>query len=394
MRACLFVFYRQFDDTCFVDRLLNYEATKLALEIVKPCIDLTTSSSHTDECSKFQEYIDLESIIISKLRILHDLEKENLIKKLEKELTTNNHIIEQNVLHSIVTAAIDIDTNSNKYITNLEHVKKAIDLLDTYVKYHDTRLSNLNQDENSNVRSKRTTMNKFSLELFNENQWFKTFANTIHTTDEKLNNLFIAYKWLIELNGVVVENDLQTYEQQKEYLDKIKKLVFVEKELFETEKIKTDVHYMYLQTKLESKSLLSRYDWEASNRPSGWILSMPSTTKSKNKNIDQSTAKKMIKKLLYLLDNFECPYINIIEIFTIIFRYFWILQLDYVAMYASIKSAIAEIVVTPEDHLRNLEAHELLTMYLVERNELGIKMANVLDVGKVYKTFLLDPDLR
>ncbi|XP_027849164.2 uncharacterized protein LOC114128775 isoform X2 [Aphis gossypii] len=377
------------------DRLLNYEATKLALEIVKPCIDLTTSSSHTDECSKFQEYIDLESIIISKLRILHDLEKEKLIEKLIKELTTNNHIIEQNVLHSIVTAAIDIDTDSDKYKTNLKNVKKAIELLDTYVEYYDRNLqvNNEIEDEKSNVISKRTTENKFST-LLTKEQLLKKLANTIHTTDENVNNLFIAYKWLMELNGVVVGNDLQTDDRKKEYLDKIKKLASEEKRLLCTESIKTDAHYMYLKTKLESKSLLSRYDWEASNRPSGWISSMPSTTKSKNKNIDQSKAKKMIKKLIYLLDKFECPYINMIEIFTIIFRYFWILQLDYVAMYQSIKSAITEIVVTPEDHLRNFEANELLTMYLVQRNEFGIKMANVIDVGKVYKTFLLDPDFR
>jgi len=109
------------------------------------------------------------------------------------------------------------------------------------------------KEKKSNLPTKRTTMVKFRTLLTKEQQWYNKFASTIYTTNEKVNNLFIAYKWLMELNGVVVGNDFQSDQRKKEYLDKIKKLASEEKRLLHTESIKTDLHYMYLKTKLESK---------------------------------------------------------------------------------------------------------------------------------------------
>jgi len=59
--------------------------------------------------------------------------------------------------------------------------------------------------------------------------------------------------------------------------------------------------------------------------------------------------QKMLNQLINLNNNSECPYINRIEILTIIFRYARKLKLDSVEMY--IKAAIDEIVVTPEVNL-------------------------------------------
>lgn len=108
------------------------------------------------------------------------------------------------------------------------------------------------KEKKSNVTSKRINMDVFK-KLYSKEQYYNKFASTKYTTDEKVNNLFIAYKWLMELNGVVVGNDLQSDQSKKECLNKINKLAFEEKRLLHTESIKTDVHYMYLKTKLESQ---------------------------------------------------------------------------------------------------------------------------------------------
>jgi len=97
--------------------------------------------------------------------------------------------------------------------------------------------------------------------------------------------------------------------------------------------------------------LLSSDNWEPSNRPGGWVQDTSNKTTLKYFKPTKVKENDTLEQLIKLKDNLKSPYINRIEIFTIIFRYLWKLKQDYVAMYTSIKSAITEIVVTPEVYL-------------------------------------------
>lgn len=94
--------------------------------------------------------------------------------------------------------------------------------------------------------------------------------------------------------------------------------------------------------------LLPHDDWETSTRPGGWIPSKSSTYKLKFLNIINIKKHEIIEYLLYLKYESRCPYINKIEINTLIFRYLWKLHRNFDEMYRYIMVAIAEIVITPE----------------------------------------------
>ncbi|XP_025196769.1 uncharacterized protein LOC112595687 [Melanaphis sacchari] len=385
------------------DRLLNFEATEWTLETIGSCINLTGDSLNSENCYDFQGYVnnnkditDLQSTILPKLRILYGVRNRNLIQELYIELTKDDHIIEQDILHYIVSAAIDIDKESKTYEKNIENVKLAIKLLQAFVKSHSINLNDMNSNDKhktnkanqeKNKTNKKKITNESSLEID-----YDKISKTIYTKETQINNIFIAYKWLIELNGILCSHSIiNTYSASFVFAEhNINTLAKNEKELLHTDHIKDDEHFMFLKAKRMSKLILSLNKWETANRPGGWILSgIPFNFTEMDKK-----TKETLQQLIYLKNNSKCPYINRIEIFTLIFRFQWKLKLDYFAMYTSIKSAIYEIVVTPEDRWRNLEAHELFTMFLMERNELGIKLMNVLEITQVYNTFLMDPDSR
>ncbi|XP_050062261.1 uncharacterized protein LOC126551913 [Aphis gossypii] len=360
------------------DRLLNYKATQLALDhIVKPCIEMTDYNE--DMCKELNKYnsnteiTSIESTIINKLHFLYNMNTADVIAMLKTELTTDNHIINENVLHLILSTVLDININtaSYNYKIHLSKFDEAMELLIDYTKF---------QDEKNKIKKK-------------DNQLAKTIYNNI---SEKVKNLFIAYKWLMELFEVKSDHSEScTYTPLlNEAKNNADRMAFKFKDVSGNEQLVNDEHFIYLKAKQKSKVLLSIDNWELSNTPGGWIRDTPNKTILKYFDKTEIKENDIFEQLKKLRDNSKSPYINRIELFTIIFRYLWKLKQDYVAMYTSIQSAISEIVVTPEDRLRNLEAHELFTMYLMDRNEVGIKLSNVLDIGQVYNTFLINPEIR
>ncbi|XP_060848106.1 uncharacterized protein LOC132927573 [Rhopalosiphum padi] len=408
------------------DRLLNYEAIKLiSKDIVRLCIDSTELAKNVDICKQFDEYktknTNLMSKIIPKLHILHKLQnipKEKFIEDLYRELNKDNYMIQQDVLHLIMNAAIDIDTKSNNYETNIENVKLAIRLLNSYVKGQKKTLSNTKKCEQENLEITNEMANEKPKETIDEKTKVTDEDNTEETDKEKLekkesikinydeesttkyltaqriNNLFIAYKWLIELNGVL-SNNSKSNKYQNGLLNAIKNANNLMKynSVSDNINLNIDEHFNYLQAKQQIKILIPRNDWESSNRSGDWKLP---------RNIFENIKAKfnfgnefIHDKLTLLESNYDqtCLYINKIELYTLMFRYHRKYhQDDYDKMYEYIKKAINEIVITPEDRIKNLEAHELFTMFLMDRNEVAIKKANVTDINTLYNDFLKDPD--
>ncbi|XP_025192757.1 uncharacterized protein LOC112592829 [Melanaphis sacchari] len=386
------------------DRLLNFKATELALETIGSCINLTDDSLNLENCYDFQEYVnnnkditDLQSTIIPKLQILYSIRNRNLIQELYIELTKDDHIIEQDILHFIVSAVIDIDKKSENYEKNIENVKHAIQLLKAYVKGHHKNLSKENNDQQKYLIMKKKSTREIEEDTTKEKKPiiinFAEVSSAKYTEKNKINNLFIAYKWLMEMNEVLINNSfsISLSNDFSEAKKNIYQLARDEKRILDTENIMSDEHFMYLKVKRESKILLPPDDWKH-NDLSNWYQQI--TMQFNSSPIQNDSYRFMAEKFMYLKNNSKCPYINKIEMSTTIFKCYWKLKLDYISMYTYIKRAITEIVITPEDRLRNLEAHELFTELLMERNEIGIKMANELKVNQVYNTFLLDPDLR
>ncbi|XP_050062263.1 uncharacterized protein LOC114120731 isoform X3 [Aphis gossypii] len=200
------------------DRLLNYKATELALGIYTLCFEENKSPI----CIAFSNLknIDpqLEQKITPKLRILYDLKNKDLKEKLKEELSLNYHIIEQDVLHLIVTAALDID--SEIYQKNIENVKHAIESLNDFVKH----------------LKKKDTKN--------------------YTEQQRTKNLFIVYKWLIEMNGILSLSQDKNYQKQfEEALQKATNLSSNSSYNF-----RSDDHFKYLKAKLENKDRLKNLE--------------------------------------------------------------------------------------------------------------------------------------
>ncbi|XP_025191467.1 uncharacterized protein LOC112591765 [Melanaphis sacchari] len=138
-----------------------------------------------------------------------------------------------------------------------------------------------------------------------------------------------------------------------------------------------------------SKILLHLDDWENFNRPGDWILEKSKYTCLSRVN------HRIIYKLLLKLHTFSTwRYVNKIEFLTILFRFHRKFTKNYDLMYSLIKDAVSEPVITPEDRLRNLEAHELFSMFLMERNEIAITKAKEIGASKAYNTFLRNPRYR
>lgn len=86
-------------------------------------------------------------------------------------------------------------------------------------------------------------------------EYYNLFASTKYTTNEIVNNLFIAYKWLMELFAVQSNNSLFNL-----YIPKFnkakknaKRMAYKEKELLGSELLIHDEHFMYLKAKQKSK---------------------------------------------------------------------------------------------------------------------------------------------
>jgi len=97
-------------------------------------------------------------------------------------------------------------------------------------------------------------MSKFQKSDSNE-QFYNQLANTQYTIHEIVNNLFIAYKWLMELFSVQSNNSkcrLYTpkFNQAKNNANII---AFKEKELIGSEQLVNDEHFIYLKAKQKSK---------------------------------------------------------------------------------------------------------------------------------------------
>ncbi|XP_025192184.1 uncharacterized protein LOC112592374 [Melanaphis sacchari] len=116
--------------------------------------------------------------------------------------------------------------------------------------------------------------------------------------------------------------------------------------------------------------LLNLNDWENSNSPGEWII-------KKSKFILLSIVNQyvMLNLILKLRKCSTWRYVNKIEFLTIRYRFYRRFTKNYDVMYSSIKDAVSEPVITPEDRLRNFEAHELFSMFLMERNDIAFKKA-------------------
>lgn len=338
------------------DRLLNYKATELALGVYTLCFE----ENELPICIAFSKLKDidpqLESKITPKLRILYDLKNTDLKEAIQIVKLGHPHFIKEDVLHLIVTAALDID--SEVYQKNIEIVKYAIELLDGYVE---------------KLKTKTTT--------------------TLYTQEQRIISLFIVYKWLMEMNGIL-ENDSEDIKYQNKFVEALDNAINLsENTLYSSYKFKADDHFRYLKAKQKNKTLLLPDDWEVSTRPGGWVSNKSKKLILKLKNFlcFGDIKKGMIAKLCSI-HNFE--YINKIELQTLKFRFIK-LSKHFVDMYNSIIEAITEIVITPEDRLKNLEAHELLTVFLMDRNTFAIDSMEEYnnDISEIYKALLADPEI-
>ncbi|XP_026821166.1 uncharacterized protein LOC113559621 isoform X2 [Rhopalosiphum maidis] len=399
------------------DRLLNYEAIKLISEdIVRFCIDSTELTEHFEKCRLFDEYkkknINLTLKIIPKLHILHKLQntlKEKFIEDLHTKLMKDNYTINQDVLHLIKNAAIEIDTKSNNYQTNIENVKLAIRLLNSYVEDKKITISDTKKCKQKNLKIINEMANEKPKETIEENLEetdekkpekkesieinYDEESTTKCLTTQIINNLFIAYKWLIELNGVL-SNNSESDVYQNDLLNAMTEADNLIRS-YPDNNFKIDEHFIYLKAKKQINIKIPRNNWEASNRPGDWKIS---TNILKKIQVKLTYDNEFISDNLTSLgsyNNLIFPYINKIELYTLIFRFYWkYYPNDYDKMYEYIKMAINEIVITPEDRLKNLEAHELFTVFLMERNAAAITKANTTNNKIVCSDFLKSPDQR
>ncbi|XP_025203839.1 uncharacterized protein LOC112600748 [Melanaphis sacchari] len=330
---------------------MNFFAIKWALETVQSFVTRDDEPHNDDEFSLFQKHVHdnvtltgFQSTIIPKLRILYNMSKRNLIEELYQELTTHNQLIKEEVLHLILSSILDMDTKSEKYDANIQNANIAIKLLNVFVKFHKKINANTAKDYDYNeVENKQE--NYGSITIF----YVKIAKKEYTTTEFQIKNCFIANKWLMELYGVVSKSNQYNDENKAAYKNvyyNIMQLVNNEKKFLKSENFKDDQHFMFLKAKHMSKILLHLADWEKTNRPDGWNLNIPNFFK-----LTAMNKYNMLELLTKLQTDLKCPYINRIELLTIIFRYHRRFTKDYDAMYSIIKEAISESVITPEVYL-------------------------------------------
>ncbi|XP_029341804.1 uncharacterized protein LOC100572375 [Acyrthosiphon pisum] len=342
---------------CVEDRLLNYEANKLALEMFQDCLDENTewTSSHNIVCKELNDLKKTNRVliktIIPKLTTEHYAErhKQNPIKELYISLSTPDMMINEKILHVIVTAAIDyIDTNSNKYKKIKENIKLAIKFLKHYAEGQEQKL---NDEEKTYILDEENIPEQDVIN-YDTKEHMDVVYNTYYSNkDIRIKNIFIAFKWLAELNGVLSNNsetDILQYQiELKSSIDKATKFVKGYDCIFYNED-----HLNYLRVKRKAKILAPISRWEASNWAGGWI---------------SSKRNKITLKML------NCTTLNDKQIEIYVNMMY---PAEYDTMYSYIKDAIDEVVISSEDRVRNMEAHELFSKYLMQRNRNAIEKVN------------------
>ncbi|XP_025191466.1 uncharacterized protein LOC112591763 [Melanaphis sacchari] len=111
------------------DRLMNFVANQAALTAIETYNETLDNPHNEDKLSLFLKHLNTNTrftgfqlTVIPKLRVLYDMSKRNLIEELYQELTTHNQLINEDVLHLIVTSVLDMDTESEKYYANIQNV--------------------------------------------------------------------------------------------------------------------------------------------------------------------------------------------------------------------------------------------------------------------------------
>ncbi|XP_029341808.1 uncharacterized protein LOC100576058 isoform X2 [Acyrthosiphon pisum] len=282
-----------------------------------------------------------------------------------ENLSTKDGIINERILHVIVTSAIDIaELDPRKYTTHIKTIETAIKVLKYFVKV-------LNKEKEKSENNKTEKENKSeSEEIDTENYTEKMVDSLSNLTysmpDKKAMNVFIAYKWLAELYGVLCD----TSNHSRKYQEILKEYIGLADE-FSKNIGGNDDHLKYLKNKQDAKILLANNSWEVNSWPGGWNFSNLKTETSKTLDTYMNEKKSnMLKDLNSLRNKSNCPYINKIEINILLYR-LYVMDSDknkYKELYQYLAKAIYEEVITSEDRARNMEAHELLSMYLMIQN--------------------------
>ncbi|XP_025192475.1 uncharacterized protein LOC112592586, partial [Melanaphis sacchari] len=255
-----------------------------------------------------------------------------------------------------------MDTKSEKYKANIQNVKMAIKLLEVFVMFHEKISFYTTNYDYKNVE--RYYEKYGSLTILYDVIAKKKYDYS--AKEFQIENCFIAYKWLMELYGIIISpDDTKTL---KDMNKNIQKLMEYEKEYLKREYFKEDQHYMFLQVKEISRGLLKLDNWENSIRPGDWSLG-----KSKFTCLSFTNKNDMLRLIEKLNSCSTWRYVNRIEFLIIRYRFHRKFTKNYNEMYTSLIDAVSEPVITSQDRLRNLEAHELFSMFLMECNKIAIK---------------------
>ncbi|XP_026819514.1 uncharacterized protein LOC113558217 [Rhopalosiphum maidis] len=120
------------------------------------------------------------------------------------------------------------------------------------------------------------------------------------------------------------------------------------------------------RTRKIHKELVGLQKWENSTKPDGWILNETNIFLVWSKKAFTDIESECISQMLSQIHS-DSPFFNIIEVYTLLFRLHW-MKGDHESAKSFIESALYIPVITSEDRVRNLEAHELYSMFLMERN--------------------------
>eukprot|EP00102_Acyrthosiphon_pisum_P021396 XP_016658606.1 PREDICTED: uncharacterized protein LOC100570038 isoform X2 [Acyrthosiphon pisum] len=351
------------------DRLLNYKALLITMDMLHICLDEKELLDELEACEPMNSLKKNDSffreIIIPRLKnVYYAMHDKDIIMKLIFNLSTKDAIINERILHVIVTSAIDIaELDQSKYITHIKTIKTAIKVLRNFVKVFVVEKEK--SEKNKTEKDNKCESEEIETEYYSE-KMVELLSNS--TPDKKTKNVFIAYKWLAELYGVLCDpsNHLTKYQRRlKLYIGLADKIIDG-----------NDDHLKYLKNKQDAKILLANNSWEVNSWPGGWNFSNLKTETSKI--LDTYTNEKksnMLKDLNSLRNKSKCPYVNKIEINILLYR-LYVMDSDkneYKELHQYLAKAINEVVITSEDRARNMEAHELLSMYLMIQNRHSIE---------------------
>ncbi|CAI6359789.1 unnamed protein product [Macrosiphum euphorbiae] len=320
------------------------------MDMLHMCLDENGLLQKSVLCAPMNELMNenqlFREIIIPKLknvfRAKHD---KDIIMKLICNLSTKDAIISERLLHVIVTSSIDLaELEPSNYKKHIKTVKSAIEVLEYFVKVLVDKKENNKTETDSKSEFEDDDTDDFIEENYTEKMVELLSNLTYSTNHQEMTNVFIAYKWLAELYGVLCDNSNHLTKYQK----RLNKYILL------AEKINgNDDHLKYLKNKQDAKILLANNSWEVNSWLGGWYFSNLKTETSK---ILDTSEKGEKSKILYVMDS---------------------VKNDYEQMYRYLNCAINEIVITSEDRTRNMEAHELFSMYLMIANRHEIEKHTV-----------------